>query len=92
MMGALGVEAVVVARRAARGFGVMTVELVPGREMGEGVVCELFVSRSARSAAFLLLEEGRGGVCCSGCPMARPTAATPTVLEATSCPRIALAR
>lgn len=61
------------------------VELVPGREIGEDTLRQV-ESGSARSAAFLLLEEGRGGEgCCSGLPKTSPTAATPTVLEATSC-------
>jgi hypothetical protein len=64
--------------------GVMTVELVPGRETGEDMSCAL-PSTSARSPTFLFLEEGRTGVERSGLPSASPAAATPTVLEATSC-------
>lgn len=82
MIGALGEE--VVERRGARDSGVKVVELVPGRETGEDTLRGC-ISRSARSAAFLLLEEGRGGDDSSGFPNARPTAATPTVLDATSC-------
>lgn len=85
MMGALGED--VVARRTVRFSGEKVVELVPGREIGDDTL-RRFRSRSrrsTRSAAFLLLEEGRGGEACSGFPNARPTAATPTVLVATSC-------
>ena len=87
MTGALGED--VVERRDVRVSGVKVVELVPGREIGDDTLRECIwrCSRSARSvrfAAFLLLEEGRGREECSGFPNANPTAATPTVLEATS--------
>ena len=63
--------------------GVITVELVGGRDIGDDRSWAL-LSTSARSPAFLFLEEGRTGVELSGLPSARPAAATPTVLEATS--------
>jgi len=59
------------------------VELVPGREDGEEEPswCS---SKFARSPAFRFFKEGRKGVARSGFPKARPAAAIPTVLEATS--------
>lgn len=63
--------------------GVITVELVPGREIGEELPSRL-ASNSARSPAFRFLDEGRTGVSRSGFPKARPAAAIPTVLNATS--------
>lgn len=71
-------------RRVGRFSGVITVELVPGREGGVLLVRGLDF-RSARSVAFLFFEEGRGGEDRSGFPKAKPTAATPTVLVAMSC-------
>ena len=64
--------------------GVITVEVVPGREIGEDEPGTLLPT-SATSPAFLFFEEGRTGVERSGLPSARPAAATPTVLDATSC-------
>jgi hypothetical protein len=64
--------------------GVITVELVPGRERGEELPLR-FASNSARSPAFRFLDDGRTGVARSGFPKARPAAAIPTVLDATSC-------
>jgi hypothetical protein len=61
----------------------MTVELVPGLEIGEDMFSTLLPT-SARSTAFLFLEEGRTRVDRSGLPSASPVAAMPTVLEATS--------
>ena len=61
---------------------VITVELVPGRDIGEEE--ESWISTSARSATFLFFEAGLGGEDRSGLPNARPAAATPTVLDATS--------
>lgn len=66
----------------------ITVELVPGRETGEDETRSL-LSRSAKSPAFLFLDEGRTGVDRSGRPSARPAAAIPTVLDATSCEQLA---
>jgi hypothetical protein len=64
--------------------GVITVELLPGREIGDDEAGTLLPT-SARSPAFLFFEEGRTGVERSGLPKARPAAAIPTVLDATSC-------
>lgn len=60
------------------------VELVAGRDMGDDTSGLLWMTTPARSPAFLFLEEGRGGLECSGFPNASPAAAIPTVLEATS--------
>jgi hypothetical protein len=67
---------------------VINVELVPGRETGEDEPGTLLPT-SARSPAFLFFEEGRKGVECSGLPSARPAAAIPTVLDATSYKQLA---
>ena len=91
MMGALG-EDVVERRGCGLVSGEKVVEPVPGREMGDDTLrgWGLKSARSVRSAAFRLLEVGRGGEeeeeegGCSGFPKTRPTAATPTVLDATS--------
>ena len=56
---------------------------MPGRDMGDDEP-GLWTTTSARSPAFLFLEEGRGGVERSGFPSANPAAAIPTVLDATS--------
>jgi hypothetical protein len=71
-------------------LGVITVELVPGRETGEDEPGTLLPT-SARSPAFLFFEEGRTGVERSGRPSARPAAAIPTVLDATSCKQLVYA-
>lgn len=65
--------------------GVITVELVPGRDTGEDMPGLLWMTTPAISPAFLFLEEGRGGLEGSGFANASPAAAIPTVLEATSC-------
>ena len=75
-----------VGRREVRLSGVITVELVAGRVFGVEVPFGL-VLRSASSATFLFFDVGREGVVRSGLPNAKPTAATPTVLDATSCRR-----
>lgn len=64
--------------------GVTIVELVPGRETIEGVFKVELSPSAAMSPTFLFLDEGRGGVDSSGLPNARPVAAMPTVLVATS--------
>ena len=64
-------------------LGVITVELVPGLDIGEDEPGGL-VTASAKSPAFLFFEEGRTEAEPSGLPSARPAAAIPTVLEATS--------
>lgn len=61
----------------------ITVELVPGRETGEDEPGTLLPA-SATSPAFLFFEEGRADAEGSGLPSARPAAAIPTVLDATS--------
>lgn len=61
----------------------IVVELVPGREIGEDEPGTLLPT-SARSPAFLFFEEGRTEAARSGLPSARPAAAMPTVLDATS--------
>lgn len=69
--------------RSARKSGVRPVEAVPGLDIGEDEPWTL-PSASVKSPAFLFFEEGRTEVECSGLPSARPVAAIPTVLEATS--------
>lgn len=64
--------------------GVITVELVPGRDMGEELPSR-FAWNSATSATFRFLDEGRTDAARSGFPKARPAAAIPTVLDAASC-------
>lgn len=74
-----------VASGVLRLSGVAMVELVRGREMVEGVPKLEELSTSVIiSLDFLFFEEVREGVELSGLPNARPAAATPTVLEATS--------
>ena len=68
--------------------GVITVELVPGREIGEDEP-GILPPTSTRPPTLLFFEEGRTGVECSGLPSARPVAAIPTVLDATSCKQLA---
>jgi hypothetical protein len=63
---------------------VIIVELVPGRDIEEDEPGTLLPT-SARSPAFLFFDEGRTEEERSGRPSARPAAATPTVLDATSC-------
>lgn len=63
--------------------GVITVELVPGLDIGEDEP-GAFLPASAKSPAFLFFEEGRTEAEFSGLPSARPAAAIPTVLDATS--------
>jgi hypothetical protein len=65
--------------------GVTMVELVAGRETREGVPKLKLSPSAATSPDFLFFDEGcRFGEEWSGFPNARPAAATPTVLEATS--------
>jgi len=62
---------------------VITVELVPGLDIGDDEPWT-FLPTSARSPPFLFFEEGRKEPERSGLPSARPAAAIPTVLDATS--------
>ena len=66
--------------RNCRLSGVVTVELVAGREEGRNTPLV-----STRSPTFLFFDVGRRGVEVSGRPKASPMPATPTVLVATSC-------
>lgn len=80
-----GADEELVASRVLRLSGVAMVALVRGREIvkGESKVEELSTSVII-SPGFLFFEDLREGVESSGLPNARPAAATPTVLEATS--------
>jgi hypothetical protein len=64
--------------------GVITVELVAGRETGEERSRTLLTS-PVTMLAFLFLDVGRTEDECSGLPNASPAAAIPIVLDATSC-------
>lgn len=82
-----GADEELVASEGLRLSGVAMVELVGGRETIDGVPrLEEFSTSVMICSGFLLFESVReGGVDWSGLPNARPAAATPTVLEATSC-------